>query len=422
MNNNPNLLRKFDAILGGSVPPPFEGVVLGGLEGVKQRMKSPVARERAATLIDAFRYGEAGLDLLIAALEDSSEQVQLFAGHLLKDKGGEKGKQALLKHNPWLHFTMLEDWKFEDFDPNIGIAPVVSNAYSVNLYREEPNSRGGFKIVEDFTLDEFQALLKDPQVGEIEALACWMPDERGIQIYQKECREFIQVLCKANKQLTSLKALFIGDRREHEYKKSRIYLSDMSPIFEAFPHLEVLKLHGCPMKDFFYKKICHDRIKTLIIETADNDKDSLAQTCELNLPALEYLELWGGRCNYISNISDSLAPLITGKSFPNLSYLGLPSFEETDWLVQVLVDSPILNRLRILNLSKGTMTDTGAELLLNSPAINQLRLLNVANNYLSTAIVQKLSQLKCQVIAYSQDLEDTSYRGNSSSRYYALYE
>jgi len=422
MNSNPNLPRKFDAILGGSVPPPFEGVVLGGLEGVKQRMKSPVARERAATLIDAFRYGEAGLDLLIAALEDSSEQVQLFAGHLIRYKGGEKGKQALLRHNPWLHFTMLEDWKFEDFDPNIGIDPVVSTAYSVNLYREEPNSYGGFSVVEDFILDELQALLKDRQIGEIEALACWMPDCRGLQIYQKECCEFIQLLCKANKQLTSLKALFIGDRREHEYKKSRIYLSDMSPIFEAFPHLEVLKLHGCPTKDSFSEKICHDRITTLIIETADNDKDSLAQTCALNLPALEYLELWGGRCGDISNISDSLAPLITGKSFPNLSYLGLPSFEETDWLVQILADSPILNHLRILNLSKGTMTDTGAELLLNSPAINQLRLLNVANNYLSTAIVKRLCQLKCQVIADSQDLEDTSYRGNSSSRYYALYE
>ncbi|MBA3923565.1 MAG: HEAT repeat domain-containing protein [Nostocaceae cyanobacterium] len=422
MNNNQNLPRKFDAVLGGQVPPPIEGVVLGGLEGVKQRMKSPVARERAATLIDAFRYGEAGLYLLIAALKDSSEQVQLFAGHLLRDKGGEKGKQALLKHNPWLNFTMLEDWKFEDFDPNIGINTVVSSAYSVNLYREEPNSDGGFTVVEDFILDELQALLKAPQIGEIEALACWMPNDPYLQIYQKQCSEFIHILCQANKRLTSLKALFIGDRRQHEYKKSLIYLSDMSPIFEAFPHLEVLKLNGCPTKDSFSKNICHDRIKTLIIETADNHKDSLAQTCDLNLPALEYLELWGGRCGYISNISDSLAPLITGKSFPNLSYLGLPSFEKTDWLVKVLADSPILNRLRIINLSKGTLTDTGAEFLLNSPAINQLHLLNVANNYLSTAIVKRLSQLKCQVIADFQDLEANNHLGNSNSRYYALYE
>ena len=36
MANDLNLPREFDAVLGGHSPPPVEGAILGGIEGVKQ--------------------------------------------------------------------------------------------------------------------------------------------------------------------------------------------------------------------------------------------------------------------------------------------------------------------------------------------------------------------------------------------------
>lgn len=42
MTNNQNEPREFDIVLGGEKPPPSQGAVLGGIEGVKQRLTSPV--------------------------------------------------------------------------------------------------------------------------------------------------------------------------------------------------------------------------------------------------------------------------------------------------------------------------------------------------------------------------------------------
>ncbi|AVH71457.1 hypothetical protein [Nostoc sp. 'Lobaria pulmonaria (5183) cyanobiont'] len=422
MNNNSNQPRDFDAVLGGETPPPVTGVVLGGIEGVKNRLKSPEARERASTLIDALRYQKEGFELVIEALKDPSDKVQMFAARLLRDKGGQKGKQVLLRHNPQECFTMLEDWQFETFYPNIGITSAISTAYNVNLYREEPNSRGGFRVVEDFNLDALQLFLNDIQVSEVEALACWMPDESYLQIYHEECQTLINMLCKASQKLINLKALFIGDRRQHEYKKSRIFLSDMTSILEMLPKLEVFKLHGNPYENLFFKSTYHQYLKNLVLETADNNARTIAQICNLELPSLEYLELWGGRCRYSPTNFDYFKTLFSGELVPNLSYLALPSFENTDVIVEALVQSPIIERLAVLDISMGTLTDKGAENLLSCPSVNRLYTLNISKNCISPQMVQQLSQLDCRLIADSQEENENYHRGGSASRYYALYE
>ncbi len=53
--------------------------------------------------------------------------MQRSASRLLRDKGGLKGKQALLKYDPWLFFTTLQDGKFEKFNPQIGITDPVGS-------------------------------------------------------------------------------------------------------------------------------------------------------------------------------------------------------------------------------------------------------------------------------------------------------
>ena len=58
-------------------------LVLGGVVGVKRHLTSPVVEARVTALSDALNYGKAGLDLVIGALNDSSQQVQLSASRLL---------------------------------------------------------------------------------------------------------------------------------------------------------------------------------------------------------------------------------------------------------------------------------------------------------------------------------------------------
>ena len=79
MSEPPNQPKNTDVVLGGNAPPPLSGAVLGGIAGVRHRLKSQVAEHRIAALDDGLKYGDAGLELIIQALDDEAEQVRLFA-------------------------------------------------------------------------------------------------------------------------------------------------------------------------------------------------------------------------------------------------------------------------------------------------------------------------------------------------------
>ena len=66
-------------------------------------------------------------------------------------------------------------------------------------------------------------------------------------------------------------------------------------------------------------------------------------------------------------------------------------------------------------------SEYSAEILLNSPVINNLHTLDVSMNILSSEMVDKLSQLDCNVIAQPQD-RDYYNQGYGGSRYSSLYE
>ena len=71
-----------DAVLGGRNTPQ-RSLVLGGIQGVKQRLQAPNEEARAEALYQALNYGEEGLALVIAALEDESLRVNSTAYELL---------------------------------------------------------------------------------------------------------------------------------------------------------------------------------------------------------------------------------------------------------------------------------------------------------------------------------------------------
>lgn len=76
MPENPDRPKNTDAVLGGKTPAPVSGLVLGGIEGAKHRLTSKVVEHRIAALSKTLNYGDAGLDLLIQALDDEVEQVR----------------------------------------------------------------------------------------------------------------------------------------------------------------------------------------------------------------------------------------------------------------------------------------------------------------------------------------------------------
>ncbi|MCF4969732.1 hypothetical protein [Nostoc sp. CMAA1605] len=83
MKENYNRPRVYDAVLGCQENVPPGAVVLGGLEGVKRRLAHPIIEQRIAALEDALKYGEAGLELVIWALDDKLWKVRQAAYSLL---------------------------------------------------------------------------------------------------------------------------------------------------------------------------------------------------------------------------------------------------------------------------------------------------------------------------------------------------
>jgi hypothetical protein len=310
-------------------------------------------------------------------------------------------------------FIKLENWKLQQFNPQAGIIDPKNHAYAIQF---KPENRS-----KNMNFDTFYSLLQDPQSSQVEALICQIE----YQNYWNDNVSYgivLEALCDAYEKLPNLKALFIGDAEEHEYRKSKLKIFDIRPILETFPNLQLLKIRGqfyeYPLECEFFK---HENLKTLIIETADINTDNFAQICALELPNLECLELWLGRgLGHSTFIMDRLIPILFGESFPNLAYLGLRSSEFSDLLAENIVQSPIIERLLVLDLSKGNLSHNGAGDLLNCPAINQLHTLNIANNCVSESMVQLLLQLNCQLIADEQESEIE--RGCGVSRYSALHE
>ncbi|WP_375472561.1 HEAT repeat domain-containing protein [uncultured Nostoc sp.] len=171
MTNNQNQPRDYDAVLGGQSPPPIDGLVLGGIEGIKRCLSNPVANVRIAALGEALKYGDAGLDVLIQALQDKSRLVQRFAYRVLKQRTEPQVLQALQIYKSWnleerfnkypMDASAFLNRQIVDFDPNVGIAEPINNAYALRCEYDDNE--------ENFS-NQLSRLVQQPNADKLEAL------------------------------------------------------------------------------------------------------------------------------------------------------------------------------------------------------------------------------------------------------------
>ena len=94
---------EFDVVLGGQFPPPMSGAaVLGGMEGVIQRLASPLSAEQYAALQQLNqKCRKSGLDLLKQALVDETEYLQRLAYTILRQQPQPEVQEFLLQNMPY---------------------------------------------------------------------------------------------------------------------------------------------------------------------------------------------------------------------------------------------------------------------------------------------------------------------------------
>ncbi|MEQ8461950.1 hypothetical protein [Coleofasciculus sp. E1-EBD-02] len=120
---NPN-----DAVLGGQDYPLNSGV-LGGLEGVKQRLTSESEEIRMAALDEALNYGQPGRYLLRQVVKNETGNLQLKAYNLLSEQVDEKEKQELQTYlSPDLQIDLKFDLEIDTKELGEAIERAVDRA------------------------------------------------------------------------------------------------------------------------------------------------------------------------------------------------------------------------------------------------------------------------------------------------------
>ncbi|MBD1923451.1 response regulator [Microcoleus sp. FACHB-831] len=145
---NPNQPRSYDAVMGGNTPSPFASAVLGGLEGVKRRLASPVFEQRNAALTDALNYGQPGLDLILETFNNSNDRLKLKAYWLLEKRTEPEILNAIDSFNPYKYFQCIDTLPGEGggvwsvaISPNSQILATDSFDKTIKLWNLPPGDR-----------------------------------------------------------------------------------------------------------------------------------------------------------------------------------------------------------------------------------------------------------------------------------------
>ncbi len=246
-----------------------------------------------------------------------------------------------------------------------------------------------------------QAFLADPAVSLIEAVVigfCFGHDGGGSD-------DVIEMLVKARDRLPNLRALFLGDLTYRDQEISWITLSDVTALLTAFPRLEHFRARGG--NGLVLQPIEHAHLKSLTFEASNLPRELVRAVGESRLPALEHLELWLGTSEYGADTTVAdLQGIFAGTHLPALRYLGLRNSEIADAVAVAVGSAAILPRLRVLDLSLGTLGNRGAEALLAIPALAGLEKLDIHHHYVDPALVARLQALGIEVDASDAEVED----------------
>jgi hypothetical protein len=203
--------------------------------------------------------------------------------------------------------------------------------------------------------------------------------------------EILRELIQRAPKYTELRSLFFGDILQEECEISWIDHGDMAPLLAAFPQLTSFTVRGGSENLSLLVTEPHG-LRSLAVQSGGLRPEVIRDVCGSNLPELEHLELWLGTEDYAGEeaTAEDLAPVLSGTGSPHLRSLGLRNAEHADAWVALLAEAPVTGKLRVLDLSLGTLTDTGARTILDAPVFHGLERLDLHHHYLSEDMEQRL--------------------------------
>ncbi|MEU4625139.1 STM4015 family protein [Actinoplanes sp. NPDC023801] len=217
--------------------------------------------------------------------------------------------------------------------------------------------------------------------------------------------------------LRNLRALFLGEMTGEQCEISWIKQGDITPILKTFPALTHLWIRGADGLEL--EPVRHENLRELVLQSGGLPASVVRAVAASDLPALEGLELWLGVDEYGGDaVADDLAPILSGRSLPALTRLGLRNAEITDDIAAAVAAAPVVARLEVLDLSMGTLSDTGAEALLTGQPLTHLRRLDLSHHFMSPELAQRFTdELPTVAVDVSEEQQEEEW-----GRYTAVSE
>lgn len=266
-----------------------------------------------------------------------------------------------------------------DFDPEKG---AKAGGETVYRFRSDWDSEGS-------VAENLQSFLESPAALDAVGLiiGAWHGDDP-----EMDSSGVIQLIAANAARLPKLAGIYIGDMTSEENEISWIKQSDLSPLLKALPDLQLLRARGGDGLALAEPK--HEKLRALALEAGGLPVEVVRSIGAASFPNLEHLELWLGTDEYggDSTVQD-LQPILSGRLFPKLRYLGLRNCHYVDDIAPVIVNSPVIDQLEMLDLSLGTLTDAGAQALLSLPTGGTLKRVNLHHHFMSAGMVKKLKAM-----------------------------
>ncbi|MFE5923587.1 STM4015 family protein [Streptomyces sp. NPDC056468] len=212
--------------------------------------------------------------------------------------------------------------------------------------------------------------------------------------------EVVQELLAVRDRLPALRAVFLGDITEVECKFSRVHQTDVSPLLAAFPALEEFGMRVGVRDDqgetggtLQFPALRHDALRRLTMQSCELPVDVVRGVAASELPALERLDLWLGaeEYGYCCEVAD-LEGILSGARLPRLRHLALCNSGFQDEVAAAVASAPVVARLEVLDLSKGTLGDEGVAALLSGQPLTHLKKLDLHHNFISKPFRQRLRE------------------------------
>ncbi|MEV4417141.1 STM4015 family protein [Catellatospora sp. NPDC049609] len=302
------------------------------------------------------------------------------------------------------HITTFAGRPVANYPDDLGKAKRAGTAW--RLEDTDYDDSGEFR-------ERLAALAAEDWVGDVEALVI------GNWGGAYDTAPPMGLLAELLPRFTGLRALFLGEMTYEECEISWIQHTDISPLLEALPLLEVLTVRGAT--ELSLKPLRHERLREFTIESGGLPAEVVRAVGECDLPALTHLELWLGTDNYGGDATvEDLAPILSGTRLPALTSLGLRDSEIADQVAAALAGAPVVARLEKLDLSLGMLGDEGAAALLAGQPLIHLRKLDLHHHFIGEAHLARLTAELAQA-GVELDVSEPS-RSRRDDRYIAVSE